>query len=54
MTVYSEPGSSIEGRKILCQFKDDPRIIKIGKFGSATLKGNPAIAVISKVWKKLD
>lgn len=54
MTIYSKPGSSIEGRRIICQFKDDPRIIKTGKIGSAILKGNPAIAVISKIWKKPD
>jgi hypothetical protein len=51
MVKYTSAGCAIEGKKILCQFKDNPQVNERGGTKKAVLKGNPAFAVISKVWK---
>jgi len=55
MPKYFKKGDAIEGKKILCEFKECPFLDYNNKsrMHKATLRGNPASATISKVWEKI-
>jgi len=50
---YTCEGDAIEGRKIICTFEERPSMgtEKGTRRPQSTIKGNPASATLSKVWK---
>ena len=53
MSEYYRSGDSIEGKEILCVFEHRPSygVEKNTGRQQVSIRGNPAIAIINKVWK---
>lgn len=53
MPKYTRGGEMIEGRAILCVFKARPSfgIEKENGRKTVTITGNPAVAIVQKVWR---